>query len=85
MRTFTYCIQDELGLHARTAGLLAALAEDIKSMIVIDDGKKRENVKRLMAVMGMRIKKGQTLTVIIEGEDEDTAVATVEEFFHTNL
>lgn len=85
MRTFTYCIQDELGLHARTAGLLAVMAEDYKSMIVIDNGQKRENVKRLMAVMGMRIKKGQTLTVIVEGEDEDTAVTAVEAFFHTNL
>lgn len=85
MRTFTYCIQDQLGLHARTAGELAVLAEDYKSMIVIDDGKRRENVKRLMAVMSMRIKKGQTVTVIVEGEDEDTAVAAAEAFFYTNL
>lgn len=85
MRTFTYCIHDELGLHARTAGMLAVLAEDYKSMIVIDDGRKRENVKRLMAVMGMRIKKGQTVTVLVEGEDEDMAVKAAEEFFQTNL
>lgn len=85
MRTFTYCIHDELGLHARTAGMLAALAEDYQSMIVIDDGRKRENVKRLMAVMSMRIKKGQTVTVFVEGADEDTAAAAIETFFRTNL
>jgi len=50
-------------------------------MIVIDDGKKRENVKRLMAVMSMRVKKGQTVTVIVEREDEDNAVTAVEAFF----
>ena len=62
-------------------GQLAVLSEDYKSMIVIDDGKKRENVKRLMAVMSMRVKKGQTVTVIVEREGEDNAVTAVEAFF----
>ncbi len=85
MRSFTYCIQDELGIHARPAGELAMLAETCQSMIVIDSGSRRENVKRLMAVMGMGVKKGQTITVIVEGADEDTVVVEVEEFFNRNL
>ena len=85
MRSFTYCIQDDLGIHARTAGQLAMLAGDCKSTVVIDNGSKRENVKRLMAVMGMGVKKGQTVTVIVEGEDEDTVAVLIEDFFHTNL
>lgn len=85
MRSFTYCIQDESGIHARPAGQLAMLAEDCKSTVVIDNGSKRENVKRLMAVMGMGVKKGQTVTVIVEGEDEDTVVALIEDFFRTTL
>lgn len=85
MRSFTYCIQDELGIHARPAGELAMLAGDCQSEIVIDNGRKRENVKRLMAVMGMGVKKGQTVTVIVEGADEDSVVTLIEDFFHNNL
>lgn len=85
MRSFTYCIQDELGIHARPAGQLAILAGECKSTVVIDNGSKRENVKRLMAVMGMGIKKGQTVTVLIEGEDEDTAAILIEDFFRNTL
>ena len=38
-----------------------------------------------MAIMGMGIKKGAVVTVTVEGEDEDTAAAAIEEFFKTNL
>lgn len=85
MRSFTYRIQGELGLHARLVGQLAVLAGGCKSMIVIDNGTKRENVKRFMGVMSMGIKKGQTVTVSVEGEDEDAAVELIEDFFRTNL
>jgi len=85
MKSFTYCIQNQLGIHARPAGELAMLAKDCKSTVVIDNGSKREHVGRLMAVMGMGVKRGQTVTVIVEGEDEDKVVALMEDYFHHNL
>ena len=85
MKTFTYTIQDELGIHARPAGALAKVAQGLKSVVSIDNGTKKADVKRLMAVMSMGIKQGHTITVTVEGEDEETAVVTVEEFFKNNL
>ena len=35
--------------------------------------------------MSMGVKKGHTVTVTVEGEDEDTAASAMEEFFKTNL
>ena len=35
MKSFTYTVQDELGLHARPAGLLAKLAAGCTSTITI--------------------------------------------------
>lgn len=85
MKSFTYTIQDELGIHARPAGMLAKAAAACKSVVTIDNGTKKADAKRLMAIMRMGVKKGHTVTVTVEGEDEDTAVAAMEEFFKTNL
>ena len=85
MKFFTYTITDELGLHARPAGMLAKAAATVKSTVTIDNGTKKADARRLMAIMSMAVKNGQTVTVTVEGEDEDTAVVAMEEFFKTNL
>ncbi len=85
MRSFTYTIQDELGIHARPAGLLAKAAGAYRSVVTIDSGAKKADAKRLMAIMSMGVKKGSTVTVTVEGENEDIAAAAIEEFFRTNL
>lgn len=85
MKMFDYTIQDELGIHARPAGMLAKAAAAYKSVVTIDNGTKKADAKRLMAIMSMGVKKGHTVTVTVEGEDEDAAVAAMEEFFKTNL
>ena len=40
MKTFTYIIKDEIGIHARPAGMLAKVAKGFKSEIIIE--KKRQ-------------------------------------------
>ena len=85
MRTFEYTITDEVGIHARPAGLLVKEAKNYDSVIkVTKDGKSAE-AKKLMALMGLGVKKGDTVTVSVEGSDEDTVVAKMEEFFRNNL
>ena len=85
MKSFTYTIQDELGIHARPAGMLAKAVAGYKSVVTLDNGTKKADAKRLMAIMSMGVKKGHTVTVTVEGEDEDPAAAALEEFFKTNL
>ena len=38
-----------------------------------------------MAVMGMGVKKDQTVTVTVEGDDEGAACDALKAFFETNL
>ena len=38
MKTFTYTIQDEVGIHARPAGLLAKKAKEFQSTITMEKG-----------------------------------------------
>ena len=85
MKEFKYVIQDELGLHARPAGLLVKEAEKYKSAVTLDSGAKKADAKRIMAVMSMGVKKGVELTVTVDGEDEDAAAAAIEAFFKENL
>ena len=85
MKEMKYTIQDALGIHARPAGMLVKVAGGFKSAITLDNGVKKADAKRIMAVMSMGVKQGQEVTVTVDGEDEDAAFAAVETFFKENL
>ena len=85
MKSFEYVITEPVGLHARPAGMLNKEARKFKSAIVVHRGEKSANVLRLMALMGLGVKCGDTIRVTIEGEDEETVAPLVEAFFKENL
>ena len=85
MKEFKYVVQDELGLHARPAGLLVKEAAKFKSAITLDSGAKKADAKRIMVVMSMGVKQGVEVTVTVDGEDEDAAFEAIKTFFETNL
>ena len=85
MQSFTYTINDELGLHARPAGMLVKEVKNFQSKVTLEKDGKTVDASRLMAVMGMGVKKDQTVTVTVEGDDEDAACDAIKAFFETNL
>lgn len=85
MKSFDYTITDEIGIHARPAGILAKKAKEYTSRITITKGGKTAEAQKLMAVMSLGVKKGETVTVSAEGEDEEKAVADMETIFKENL
>jgi len=85
MKSFNYTIKDELGIHARPAGMLMKEALKWQSDIYIDNGEKRVSAKKVMAVMSLGAGKGDTVTVSAEGVDEEEACTDMEKFFRTNL
>ena len=86
MKQFTYTVTDPVGIHARPAGLLVKAAKGLDSTVTIAkaDGKSAVAVK-LMALMGLGIKQGETVTVTIEGENEEKVCAELEQFFKENF
>lgn len=86
MTKFEYIITDPVGIHARPAGLLVKAAKVLDSTVTIQkaDGKSAVATK-LMALMGLGIKCGDTVTVIIEGGNEETSRAAMEQFFKDNF
>ena len=85
MKKFEYTIQDAMGIHARPAGLLTKEAKKYKSTITLTKGDKDVNVLKLMALMGLGVKCGETVVITVEGEDEDVCAPAIEEFFKTNF
>ncbi len=85
MKNFSYTIKDEIGIHARPAGLLAKKAKESQSVVTLEKDGKTAAATKLMAIMGMGVKCGDTVNVTVEGSDEETAAAAMEEFFKANL
>ena len=86
MKKFEYVITDALGIHARPAGLLVKAAKALDSTVTIEKvGGKSAAATKLMAVMGMGIKQGDTVVVTAEGGDEEASIAAMEQFFKDNL
>lgn len=85
MKQFEYVIKDELGIHARPAGLLVKEAGKFNATItLLKDGKSAE-AKRLFAVMGLGVKNGDTIIVAVEGNEEEAAFDSIKLFFEANL
>ena len=85
MIKFEYRVKDELGIHARPAGSIARIAKGFESEITLFCGNKSASASKLIAMMGLGVKKGDTVTVIIEGSDEEAAEKTMRDFFEGNL
>lgn len=51
MKSFNYVITDEVGIHARPAGILVKEAKKYASTVTIVKGGKKADATRLMALM----------------------------------
>ena len=86
MKQFQYVITDPVGIHARPAGLLVKAAKALDSTVTVDKvGGKSSAATKLMAVMGLGVKGGDTVTVTVEGGNEEASLQAMEQFFRENL
>lgn len=86
MKKFSYTVQDATGIHARPAGLLVKAAKVLDSTVALENAAGKSAVAtKLMAIMGLGIKQGDTVTVTVEGGDEEASIAAMEKFFSENL
>lgn len=87
MKSFSYVIQDPVGLHARPAGLFVKQAAAYQSKITVTNKEtgKKADAKRIMGVMSLGVKQGNEALLEIEGEDEEKAAVELEAFMKENL
>jgi catabolite repression HPr-like protein len=72
------------GLEARPVAELVQLASKYESTMHIEAQSKKVNAKSIMGMMTLNLNSGEEVTVIAEGNDEETAVADLEKFLQGN-
>ncbi|MDO5293530.1 MAG: HPr family phosphocarrier protein [bacterium] len=85
MKEFKYIITDEVGIHARPAGLLVKEAKNYASKVTIQANGKSAEATKLLAIMTLGVKKDTEIVVTVDGEDEEVAASKLEQFFKENL
>jgi len=85
MMQLQYTIKDELGIHARPAAQLVKKAGEFQCAVQIGSPAKMVDAKRVMGVMGLALKMGDTLTMTFDGPDEAEAAKGMEMFLAENL
>ena len=85
MITNNYIILAPQGLHARPATTLIRLVKGFKSAISLKKGDKTVKLNSMLNLLSLTIKGGETITIIIEGEDETAASTALNQFFTEQL
>ena len=83
-RTVTVVPED--GLHARPATKFVETVNEHDSEITVgtpDDGDDLVNAGSILAVTGLGIKTGESITIRAEGEDEQEAMSALESVLTT--
>ena len=73
-------ITNPTGLHLRPAGNLCREAMKYKCRVTFNYRGNTANAKRVLSVHGACIKSGDEITLVCEGEDEETALKHLSDY-----
>ena len=79
MKSINVTVVDPVGLHARPATIAVNAASKFKSEVNVAYGGREVNMKSIMGVMSFGIPTKSEITITCNGEDEEEAVAAIEE------
>jgi phosphocarrier protein HPr len=80
-----YIITAAEGIHARPATTLIRLAKKYKSVVSLKKGENSVRLNSMLNILTIGAKGGDTITVLIEGEDEEEAARAIDTFFTEEL
>jgi phosphocarrier protein HPr len=80
-----YVILAPEGIHARPATTLVKLTKKFKSVISLQKDSTVIRLNSMLNILSMGAKGGDSITVIVEGEDETEAAAAIDLFFKEQL
>ncbi|HBF5741457.1 TPA: HPr family phosphocarrier protein [Clostridioides difficile] len=72
-------IKNASGLHARPAGMFVKKAAEFKSTVEVVAKDKTVNAKSIMGIMSLGLAQGEELKLVVNGEDEEVALAAMVE------
>ena len=77
MKKFNYIVRDELGIHARPAGMFVKKAAEFKSTVEVLAKGKTVNAKSIMGIMSLGLGQGDELTVVDDQHGSPTSTTTL--------
>lgn len=78
-------IPNPTGLHARPAAVLVNLAKKYQSKVTLHRGENRANAKSVVALMGLQVGNGETVTLEAQGVDAKEAITELTEAVRSGL
>ena len=78
MRQKLFLVKSEKGLTSRASAALVSEANKYKCELTLIYEDDEANLKSIMNVMGLMIKKGNEFKVVTNGVDEDIAIERIE-------
>jgi phosphotransferase system HPr (HPr) family protein len=80
-----YLILSPDGIHARPATALLKLARQFKSVVHVAKNQKTVRLNSMLNLLALSPKFGETITVSVDGEDEQEALDAIGLFFTEHL
>jgi phosphocarrier protein HPr len=80
-----YMITSPQGIHARPATTLIRLTKNFNSIISLKKNDKLVRLNSMLNILSLVIKGGETISIIIEGDDEIIAAEAIDLFFTQQL
>lgn len=80
-----FILQNEKGMHIRPAGVFVKKAASFKSSVEIQYKDKKVNGKSVMILMSLGAKKGDQITLITNGPDEEEAMNALGELIESGF
>ena len=68
------------GLEARPIAMLVQVASQYVSNIYLESEERRVNAKSIMGMMSLGLDTGESVTVSVDGVDEEEAMKSIEEY-----
>ncbi len=78
-------VVNDSGIHARPATQLVQKASQFPCDLFITKGEKQVNLKSIMGVMSLAVKKGDEVTISAQGPDEQQAVQAIVDLIKNGL
>lgn len=64
-------VVNESGIHARPAAAVVNFVKNYKGTIEVSNNGKKGNLKSIISIMSLGMRKGSNLTLHVEGADEE--------------
>ncbi|MBO5853018.1 MAG: HPr family phosphocarrier protein [Clostridia bacterium] len=78
-------INNQVGLHARPATFFIQKANEFKSTVWVEKEERRVNAKSLLGVLSLGIVGGTKIRIIVDGADEEVALASLVELVESGF